>query len=45
MGLNAGQCGMAKAGTFGCKFDASENCTECGADEKTGELDVMVMKN
>jgi hypothetical protein len=46
--LNAGQCGMAKAGTFGCKFEASGNYTECGAavvNEKTGELDVVVAKN
>jgi hypothetical protein len=48
VGLNAGQCGMAKAGTFGCKFEASGNHTECGAavvNEKTGELDVVVAKN
>jgi hypothetical protein len=47
VGLNAGQCGMAKAGTFGCKFDGSGNYTECGAavvNEKTGELDVVVAK-
>ena len=48
VGLNAGQCGIAKAGTYGCKFDASGNYTECGAavvNEKTGELDVVVVKN
>jgi len=31
--------------TFGCKFDASGNYTECGAavvNNKTGELDVVV---
>jgi hypothetical protein len=28
VGLNAGQCGMAKAGTYGRKFDASGNYTE-----------------
>jgi len=47
VGLNAGQCGEKKAGTFGCKFDASGNYTACGAavvNEKTGELDVMVVK-
>jgi hypothetical protein len=47
VGLNAGQCNVAKAGTFGCKFDASGNYTECGAavvNEKTGELDVAIVK-
>ncbi len=47
VGLNAGQCGVAKAGTFGCKFDGSGNYTECGAavvNDKTGELNVMVAK-
>ena len=47
VGLNAGQCGVAKAGTFGCKFDASGNYTECGAavvNEKTGEVDVTIVK-
>ncbi len=47
VGLNAGQCGMAKAGTFGCKFDASGKYTACGAavvNEKTGELDVAIVK-
>jgi hypothetical protein len=45
--LNAGQCGVAKEGTFGCKFDGSGNYTECGAavvNNKTGELDVVVAK-
>ncbi len=47
VGLNAGQCGMAKAGTFGCKFDAAGKYTACGAavvNEKTGEVDVVIMK-
>jgi hypothetical protein len=47
VGLNAGQCGMAKAGTFGCKFDASGSYTACGAavvNEKTGEVDVAIVK-
>jgi len=47
VGLNAGQCGMKKAGTFGCKFDASGNYTACGAavvNEKTGDLDVVIVK-
>jgi hypothetical protein len=45
VGLNAGQCGVAKEGTFGCKFDASGNYPACGAavvNNKTGELDVVV---
>jgi hypothetical protein len=45
--VNAGQCGMPKAGTFGCKFNASGNLTECGVaivDEKSGELTVAVSK-
>jgi hypothetical protein len=47
VGLNAGQCGVAKEGAFGCKFDASGNYTACGAavvNNKTGELDVVVAK-
>ncbi len=47
VGLNAGQCGEKKAGTFGCKFDASGKYTACGAavvNEKTGELDVAIVK-
>jgi len=47
VGLNAGQCGEQKAGTFGCKFNASGNYTTCGAavvNEKTGELDVVIVK-
>jgi len=47
VGLNAGQCGVAKEGTFGCKFDASGNYTACGAavvSNKTGELDVAVVQ-
>ena len=45
--VNAGQCGLAKEGTYGCKFDGSGNYTECGAavvNNKTGELDVVVVK-
>jgi hypothetical protein len=45
--LNAGQCASKTAGTFGCKFDASGNPTECGAaklNAATGELDVVVAK-
>ena len=45
--LNAGQCAAKKAGTFGCKFDADGNATECGAatvNNATGEIDVVVAK-
>lgn len=45
--LNKGQCASEKAGTFGCKFDANGNATECGAatiNGKTGELDILVVK-
>jgi len=45
--LNAGQCAAKKAGTFGCKFDANGNPTECGAatvNKATGEIDVVVAK-
>jgi hypothetical protein len=41
--LNAGQCNAKQAGTFGCRFDASGNPTECGAmtvDYATGEVDL-----
>jgi hypothetical protein len=45
--LNTGQCAAKKAGTFGCKFDANGNATECGAatvNNATGEIDVVVAK-
>ena len=45
--LNAGQCAAKKAGTFGCKFDANGNATECGAatvNNATGEINVVVAK-
>ena len=44
VGLNAGQCGVAEEGTFGCRFDASGNYAACGAavvNDKTGELNVV----
>ena len=47
MNLNAGQCAAKKAATFGCKFDADGNATECGAatvNNATGEIDVVVAK-
>jgi hypothetical protein len=45
--LNEGQCAAKKAGTFGCKFDANGNPTECGAgtvNEATGEINLVVAK-
>lgn len=43
--VNAGQCGMKSAGTFGCRFDASGKPTQCGTakvDDKSGELEVAI---
>lgn len=45
--LNTGQCAAKKSGTFGCKFDANGNATECGAaavNNATGEIDLVVAK-
>lgn len=45
--LNAGQCAAKKSGTFGCKFDANGNPTECGAarvNNATGTIDVVTAK-
>jgi hypothetical protein len=47
VGLKAGQCGMTKGGTFGCRFGASGNLTDCGpakVNDKSGELNVIVRK-
>ena len=44
--LNAGQCAAKKAGTYGCKFDANGDPTECGAvvvNDATGEVTVAVV--
>jgi len=43
--LNTGQCTAKKAGTFGCRLNASGTPTECGAatvKNATGEIDVVV---
>jgi hypothetical protein len=43
--LNTGQCAAKKAGTFGCRFNASGAPTECGAatiNNATGEIEVVV---
>lgn len=45
--VDEGRCGAKSAAEYGCKFDASQNPTECGLatlNEKTGELDVAVAK-
>jgi hypothetical protein len=45
--VNAGQCAAKRSGTFGCKFDANGNPTECGAakvNNATGTIDVAVAK-
>jgi hypothetical protein len=47
VGLNAGQCAAKKAGAYGCKFDANDNPTECGAiavNDATGEVTVAAVK-
>jgi hypothetical protein len=47
VGLTPGQCGIAKGGTYGCKFDGSGNFTACGAavvDNKSGDLHVVITK-
>jgi len=46
--LDSSKCKAKKAGTFGCKFDANGNATECGAatlNSATGEVDVVVAKS
>jgi hypothetical protein len=45
--VDAGKCAAKKSGTFGCKFDASGNATECGAasvNNATGEIEMVVEK-
>jgi hypothetical protein len=47
VGLNPGQCGEKKGGTFGCKFDAKGNFKVCGPaviHNDSGELEVLVSK-
>jgi hypothetical protein len=47
VGLNPGQCGEKKGGTFGCKFDAQGNFKVCGPaviHNDSGELEVVVRK-
>jgi hypothetical protein len=43
--VDEGKCGAKSAAEYGCKFDASQNPTECGLatlNEATGELDIAV---
>ena len=45
--VNAGKCAAKKSGTFGCRFDANGDPTECGAasvNNVTGEINVVVAK-
>ena len=45
--LNAGQCNAKQTGTFGCRFDANGNPTECGAiavNYATGEVDIAAVQ-
>jgi len=45
--LNAGQCNTQQSGTFGCRFDANGNPTECGAvtvNYATGEVDIAAVQ-
>ena len=47
VGLNPGQCGEEKGGTFGCKFDAKGNFKVCGTaviHTDSGELEVVLRK-
>jgi hypothetical protein len=46
--VDEGKCGAKAAAAYGCKFDASQNPTECGLatlNEATGELDIAVASN
>lgn len=46
--LDSSKCKAQRAGTFGCKFDADGNATECGAatlNSATGEIDLVVAKS
>lgn len=45
--LDAGQCNAQQSGTFGCRFDANGNATECGAvavNYATGEVDIAAVQ-
>jgi hypothetical protein len=45
--LDAGQCNVQQSGTFGCRFDANGNATECGAiaiNNATGEVDIAAIQ-
>jgi hypothetical protein len=45
--VDAGKCAAKTSATYGCKFDANGNATECGAatvNNATGEIDVVVAK-
>ena len=45
--VDAGKCAAKRSATFGCRFDANGNATECGAatvNNATGEIDVVVAR-
>ena len=45
--VDAGKCAAKTSATYGCKFAANGNATECGAatvNNATGEIDVVVAK-
>lgn len=45
--VDAGKCAAKRSATFGCRFDANGNATECGAatvNNGTGEIDVVVAR-
>lgn len=42
--LNAGDCGVPRAGLYGCRFDAAGNNFDCGeANVQSEEEDVLIM--
>ena len=45
--VDAGKCAAKMSATFGCRFDANGNATECGAatvNNATGEIDLVVAR-
>jgi len=45
--VDAGKCAAKRSATFGCRFDANGNSTECGAatvNNTTGEIDMVVAR-
>ncbi len=45
--LDAGKCGAKESGIYGCKIDANDNPTECGAatiNNRTGEIELVAVQ-